>query len=264
MNNLDTPLVLCDIDSVGIATVTLNEPAKLNALSESMIAQMQTRLAWLSQQPMLRAVILTGAGDRAFIGGANVHALVDLNPATGRQYISSLHEVCHAIRALPVPVIARIDGHAIGGGLEVAAACDMRIASTRSMFSMPEVRLGIPSVIESVLLPGLIGWGRTRMMLYTARAIDAKKAYDWGLIEDLVAPAELDSAVRQCVEDILHSDREVIESQKRLVREWEAMSLEQGIAYSIDEFEQTWHRPEPGKRLRAFVSQMNARKASKA
>ncbi len=255
-------LVQCEVDA-GVATLTLNDPSSLNALSKSMIAGLSESLLRLKNQPGLRAVILTGAGDKAFVGGANVHAMVDLDPVTGRRFITSVHEVCHAIRMLPVPVIARIDGYALGGGLEIAVSCDLRIASARSTFAMPEVRLGVPSVIETVLLPGLIGWGRTRLLVYTARSIDAKTAYDWGLVEELADPAQLDAAVRRCVAEIMESDVDVIESQKRLVREWESMGIENAIAGSIDEFEKTWHRPEPGKRMRAFVRHLQERRAAK-
>lgn len=259
MSKAEQKVVECEVRS-GVATLTLNDPSKLNALSTSMIAQFAERLQWLGKQRGLRALVLTGAGNKAFIGGANVHSMVDLNPASGRRFITSVHELCHAIRMLPFPAIARIDGHALGGGLEIAASCDLRIASSRSMFAMPEVRLGVPSVIETVLLPGLIGWGRTRLLVYTARVIDARTAYDWGLIEEIAEPEDLDAAVRRCVEEIMQADADVIESQKRLVRQWESMTPDQGIAYSIDEFEKTWHRPEPGKRLQAFVRHLEQRK----
>ena len=262
MNPSEPTLVQCEVLS-GVATLTLNDPSKLNALSKPMIAGLSEHLLRLKNQPGLRAVILTGAGHKAFVGGANVHSMVDLDPVTGRRFITSVHEVCHAIRMLAVPVIARIDGHALGGGLEIAVSCDLRIASARSKFAMPEVRLGVPSVIETVLLPGLIGWGRTRMLVYTARSIDAKTAYDWGLVEEVTDPAQLDAAVRRCVDEIMESDADVIESQKRLVREWESMSIDNAIAYSIDEFEKTWHRPEPGKRMQAFVRHLEERKAVK-
>lgn len=254
--------VLCNTHN-GIATLTLNRPAKLNALSIGMIAVLLDTLRSLHQPPGLRAVILTGAGSKAFCGGAQVEALASLGPTTSRAFITSLHDICEAIRRLPVPVIARIDGHCIGAGLEIAAACDLRLASTRAKFAMPEVRLGIPSVIETVLLPGLIGWGRTRLMVYTGRVIDAAAAYDWGLLEELVEPDALDAAVQRCVEEITASDAGVIASQKRLMREWEGMTPSEGIALSIDEFEQTWQRPEPRKRLSDFVAQMEARRVGK-
>ena len=96
-----------------------------------------------------------------------------------------------------MPVIARVNGYALGAGLEVAAACDLRIASSNAVFGMPEVKVGIPSVVEAALLPGLIGWGRTRELLLFGENIDAATALAWGLVEQVVAPAELDAAVER-------------------------------------------------------------------
>ena len=104
---------------------------------------------------------------------------------------------------------------------------------------------------------------RTRMLVYTARSINAKTAYDWGLVEQLVDFAELETAVRRCVEEIMASVAQVIESQKRLVREWKSMTIDQAIDYSIDEFENAWRRPEPGQRMRALVRHLKDRKAVK-
>ena len=101
----------------------------------------------------------------------------------------------HALRELPVPVIARINGYALGAGLEVAAACDLRVAASNAVFGMPEVKVGIPSVVEAALLPGLIGWGRTRELLLFGENIDAATALAWGLVEQVVAPDALDAAV---------------------------------------------------------------------
>ena len=136
----------------------------------------------------LRAVILTGATDRAFIGGADIKEMVALNPESARAFITRLHEMNAAIRSLPVPVIARITGYCLGAGLEVAAACDFRAAALDAKFGMPEVLVGIPSVIEAALLPQLIGWGKTRELLYTGRTIDAQEALQCRLIERVGFP----------------------------------------------------------------------------
>lgn len=116
-------------------------------------------------------MVLTGAGDKSFIGGADIREMAALTPATAETFITRLHAMCACLRDLPVPVIARINGYAIGAGLEVAAACDLRVASNSAVFGMPEVKVGIPSVIEAALLPSLIGWGRTRELLYLGENI---------------------------------------------------------------------------------------------
>ena len=259
---MSASLVLCEVND-GVATLTLNDPAKLNCLSPPMIASLRSELARLHNLPGLRVVVLTGAGEKAFCGGAHVQTLAALDQTSAREFITSLHLVCDAVRKLPVPVIARVDGHCIGAGLELAASCDFRISSDQSRFSMPEVRLGIPSVIEAVLLPGLIGWGRTRLLLYTARAIDAATALRWGLVEEVTTRDALDAAVLRAVEELLHSDAAVIASQKRLVQGWESMDTQAAIAGSISEFANTWRRPEPRSRLQAFVHELEARRASR-
>ena len=122
----------------------------------------------------VRCAVLRGATPRAFVGGADLKELGALTPATAEAFIRSIHDVCAALRDFPAPVIACIEGYCIGGGLEIAAACDFRIARSDGQFGMPEVRVGVPSVIEAALLPGLSGWGRTRELLLRGHLIDGR------------------------------------------------------------------------------------------
>src|SRR5271163_4673642 len=168
------------------------------------------RVEELAHDEGLRAMVLTGAGTKAFIGGADIHEMAELDEASGRAFISLLHRCCDALRDLPVPVIARINGYALGAGLEIAAACDLRIASDTSRFGMPEVKVGIPSVIEAALLPPLIGWGRTRQMLLLGETIGTSEAMAWGLIEKSVGAAELDSEVESWIDSIFSADQNAI------------------------------------------------------
>src|SRR5579863_3547573 len=186
-----------------VAWVTVDHPGKLNVLNRQLIDELIRTIRSLAGDDKLRAVVLTGAGERAFIGGADIRDLATLDRSTATEFIAALHLACEALRDLPVPVIARIHGFALGAGLEVAAACDLRIASEHARFGMPEVRVGIPSVIEAALLPGLIGWGRTRRLLLTAETIDAATAQSWGLVEEVVPADQLDAAVEQLVEAVL-------------------------------------------------------------
>ena len=133
------------------------------------------------------------------IGGADIKEMARLDQASAEKFITGLRDLCEAVRAFPSPVIARMPGWCLGGGLEVAAACDFRIAAHDAKFGMPEVRVGIPSVIHAALLPRLIGWGRARWLVMTAGNIDAATALAWGLV-DVVAPeGGLDAAVEQTV-----------------------------------------------------------------
>ncbi|MGH6970877.1 MAG: enoyl-CoA hydratase-related protein, partial [Caulobacteraceae bacterium] len=171
-----------------LATLTIDAEARLNALSSDLMASFVRAVEGLAADEALRALVVTGAGTRAFVGGADIREMAAIEtPAAARVFIGGVHACCEAVRALPVPVVARIQGYCFGAGLELAAACDLRVAGEAARFGMPEVRLGIPSVVEAALLPGLVGWGRARRLLLTGETIDAATALAWGLVEE-VAP----------------------------------------------------------------------------
>lgn len=236
-----------------VATVTVDYQAKLNILGRARTERLRDAFLELANDQELRAVVLAGAGERAFIGGADITEMVEFTPATARTFITTLHEACQAIRDLPVPVIAKIDGYCLGGGLEIAASCDLRVATDRSTFGMPEVRVGLPSVIEAALLPSIVGWGRARELVYTGESWDAAEAERAGLLERVVAASELDGAVNGWLTSILANGPRAIRAQKRLVGLWERLSLEDSIALSIDVFEATWEHEEPREAMRAFL-----------
>ena len=164
-----------------VARVTIDNRRRLNCLSTPLIVELRGAFEKLSDDRTLRAVVLTGAGERAFIGGADLNELGAFCADSARLFITRLHQACDAIRKCPVPVIGRINGFCLGAGLEVAASCDMRAAADNATFGMPEVHMGIPSVIEAALLPGLIGWGRTREMLLTGVLYSARRGAGHGL-----------------------------------------------------------------------------------
>ena len=237
-----------------VARITVDNPGKLNVIGSEAMGALTAAFGAVSADPALRAVVLAGAGERAFIGGVDINEMAGLTPATGRALIERLHGVCAAIRACPVPVIAAIRGYALGGGLEVAAACDLRIAAVGAKFGMPETRIGIPSVIEAALLPQLIGWGRTRRILFTGEIFSVEQAERWGLVEEVVPPDGLDAAVGRVVGDILACGARAIRLQKALIGQWEEGTPEQGIAAGIACFEESWRDPEPGRMMAAFLA----------
>lgn len=236
-----------------VAIVTVDNPAKLNILDRAGIAALERTFRGLAAEDALRAVVLRGAGSRAFIGGADIRVMADLDRESARTFITSLHRACDAIRKLPVPVIARIEGYALGAGLEIAASCDLRIAADEARFGMPEVKVGIPSVIEAALLPRLVGWGRARWLIYTGEMLGAEEAGRWGLVERVVPSADLDAAVEACVSAILAAGPRAIRLQKRLIGEWEGLSLSEAITRGIDTFAEAYTSPEPGERMATFL-----------
>ena len=235
-----------------VARITLDNPAKLNILTREALEAIVNHLRQAEADEKLRAVVLTGAGTKAFCGGVDISTLGGLNPASAREFITLIHEACAALRACPVPVVARINGWCIGGALELAAACDLRIAADTASFSMPEVRLGIPSVVEAALLPRLIGAGRARWLVMTGEAISADKALAWGLIEKVSSSRNLEKETNQILDLILESGAEAMRAQKRLCKLWEEAPLDESVRASIDEFAASYESDEPRTRIDAF------------
>jgi enoyl-CoA hydratase len=245
-----------------IARLTIDNEAKRNSLNSALMEEIVTKMAEVAGGPDLRLAVLTGAGTRAFVGGADIAEIAALDHAGARRFITLVHRCCAAIRHLPVPVIARIGGYALGAGLELAAACDLRVAEENSVFAMPEVAVGIPSVVEAALLPRLVGAGRARRLLLTAETIDASTALAWGLV-DLVAPSdELDDAVERLMKPILAAGRHAVRLQKRLILDWEELPAEMAIAHGIDAFVAAFDGDEPARMAGAALARMRARHRS--
>lgn len=249
-------LVLVEHRQRGIARVTINRPAKSNALSSELLAALIASFHALSSDARLRAVILASAGDRAFIGGADVREMATLDETSARNFITLVHQACQAVRDCPVPVVARIQGHVLGAGLELAAACDLRIAADCAVFGMPEVKIGLPSVVEAALLPRLLGAGRARWLVLTGDNISAEQALRWGLIEQLVAPDALDTATDALVAKLAANAPGAMRTQKRLTQLWEDTPLDVAIAASIDLFAAGFAGTEPGAMLSAAAQKL--------
>ncbi len=218
-----------------VARVFLDRPANANALDSGLLEKLGDLLEALSQEDGLRAVLLGGRG-KSFCGGADVGELRSLEATTARRYIERVHRACAAVRRLPVPVVARLHGAVIGAGLELAAACDLRIAAEGTRFAMPEVRLGIPSVVEAALLPRLVGSGRAAWLVLTGEPIDTERASQWGLVEVVCAAQDLDATVEHTLASLLAGEREALRMQKELLQLWEEQPLSASVAASIDRF----------------------------
>jgi enoyl-CoA hydratase/carnithine racemase len=237
-----------------IARVTVDNAKKLNCLSTPLILELTGAFAKLATDRELRAVVLTGAGERAFIGGADLNELGGLCADSARLFITRLHQACKAIRDCPAPVIGRINGFCLGAGLEVAASCDMRAAADAARFGMPEVQMGLPSVIEAALLPGLIGWGKTREMLLTGELSTAAEALAMGFLQRVVTAGELDSAVETWLAAICRAAPQAVRAQKALMNRWERVSVEEGVMAGIDALSNAYKTGEPQAAIGAFFA----------
>jgi enoyl-CoA hydratase len=236
-----------------VAYVTVANPAKLNVLDGPAIGALAAAAQGLANDGDLRAVVLTGAGDRAFIGGADIPTMAALDAASAESFITGLHQAIAAIRAIPVPVIARINGYCLGAGLEIAAGCDLRVASDNALFGMPEVKVGIPSVIEAALLPRLVGWGRAAQLVLLGETIDAAEALRIGLVEKVTPPDGLDAAVAAWIEAVLAAGARAVRLQKALMREWERLPVDAAIAAGIATFRLSYATDEPRRMMQSFL-----------
>ncbi|MFO1189304.1 MAG: enoyl-CoA hydratase-related protein [Alphaproteobacteria bacterium] len=212
------------------AQIVIDNEPKLNSLTSDMLIRLADAARSLAGDSDLRVVILTGAGNRAFSGGADLSELMGFTADTSVAYATKVHEACAALRDLPVPVIARIRGACYGAALSLALACDLRMASTEARFAMPGGKLGMPAVSEAALLPRLIGWGRTADILLAGDVIDATTAHAWGLVRCAVSPDGLDAEVARLALLIRGYGPNAIRAQKSMMRQWESRLLDDAIA----------------------------------
>ena len=242
-----------DRDARGVVRLTISNAGSLNILGSAVINGLREGLEVLAAERHVRVLVISGQGEKSMIGGADIKEMATLNQASAEKFITGLRDLCETIRAFPSPVIARMPGWCLGGGLEFAAACDFRIAAHDAKFGMPEVRVGIPSVIHAALLPRLIGWGRARWLVMTAENIDASTALAWGLVDVVAAEGGLDEAVEKTVAALLECAPEALRAQKDLLRQWQELPLKESVNLSIAVFGQSYLTGEPQRLMQAFV-----------
>jgi enoyl-CoA hydratase len=242
-----------DRDPRGVVRLTICNAGSLNILGTPAISGLREGLEQLATDPTIRALVIAGQSEKSMIGGADIKEMARLDQASAEKFITGLRDLCEAVRAFPAPVVARMPGWCLGGGLEFAAACDFRVASHDARFGMPEVRVGIPSVIHAALLPRLIGWGRARWLVMTAENIDAPTALAWGLIDVVATEGGLDAAVEKTVAALLECGPEALRAQKALLRQWEELPLKQSVDLSIGVFGQSFLTGEPQRLMQGFI-----------
>ena len=240
-----------------VAHVALARPP-LNVLTPEMITGLEKAFRGLQDDPHLRAVVLAGQG-RAFSAGVDVRAMHGLDVVAARPFIAALHAAIQAVQAVPVPVVARLHGHVLGGALELALGCDLRLAAASCRLGMPEIRVGIPSVIEAALLPGLVGWGRTSELLLLGEPVEAGTAEAWGLVNRAVPDDRLDDEVEAWVARLAALPPRAVRLQKALLGQWRRVDLDSAMALSMDAFAQAYAGDEPRRAMQAFLDRPRGR-----
>lgn len=226
--------ILLDKDA-GMAVLTINRPRALNALNEQTIRELAEALDQIRTDADIQVLIVTGAGDKAFVAGADIGYMKELTPVEAREFALSGQEVFNAIEKLPQPVIAAVNGFALGGGCELAMSCDVRIAAENARFGQPEVSLGIiPGFAGTQRLPRLIGKAFAKEMLLTGDYITAGRAYEVGLVNQVVPASELMVKAREMAGRMMKNGPLAVRFAKEAVNQGLEMDVDRAMAYEAD------------------------------
>jgi enoyl-CoA hydratase len=238
----------------GIARVTINRPDKLNALSDQVITELGEVATRIATDDSIRAAILTGAGEKAFVAGADIGELARCNALEGRALSQKGSQVFRRFETSPKPVLAAVNGFALGGGCELALACHLRIASENARFGQPEVKLGIiPGYGGTVRLPRLVGRGRALAMLLSGAPIDAAEALRIGLVNRVVPLAQLIPESEQLLRSILDNGPLAVRGCIEAVDQQEGLALEQALSLESQRFGDLAGSPEFREGTGAFL-----------
>jgi enoyl-CoA hydratase len=242
-----------------VATVTVNRPAALNALDADTLSALLEAFTTLADEPAVRCVILTGAGDKAFVAGADIKAMAAMTPAEAGALGQSAHRLGAVIAGMEAPVIAAVNGFALGGGCELALCCDFIYASRAAKFGLPEVGLGvIPGLGGTQLLSRRIGLARACELLFTGDVIDAEEALRLGLVNAVCAPAELLPRVRAVAEAIARRAPLAVAAAKRAARAGAELPLEAALELERQAFAGLFGTADQQEGMRAFIEKRAA------
>lgn len=237
-----------------IEWITFNRPEKLNCLTRADLRQVIQHLEKLSTNVDVRVVIFTGQGEKAFSAGMNVQEFDQLTPQEAHKLMFELKRVCELIRTIPQAVIMAVNGHCIGGAMEMSMAADIRVASKNAVFSMPEINLGIPSVLDSVLLQQHVGLSLAKEMLLTGEPVDVERMNQFGFLNAVVEPSDLKATAEKFANSIIDKPYETVKVQKELFETWQNTNLDFAIKDSTNKFALSFTTDVPQQRLDAFLS----------
>ena len=243
-----------------VATVTVNRPEVLNALNSETVAALTAVLTDLQKDDEVRSVVLTGAGDRAFIAGADIGELARLTPQTARGLTDAGHRMCDLIERLGKPVVAAVNGYALGGGCEVAMACTCRVAARTAKLGLPEITLGIiPGYGGTQRLPRLVGRGRALEMMLTGAPVTAEEAWRIGLVNRLADPEALEAEALALASAFAAQAPEAARRILDAVHHGLDMSMTDALALEASAFGLVWATDDAREGTAAFLEKRKAR-----
>jgi enoyl-CoA hydratase len=245
--------ILFQVDE-GIATISFNRPKALNALNQALLAELSQALDAVAAQEDIRVLILTGAGEKSFVAGADITELATFTPLQAKIFSRAGHSVIAKLQELPIAVIAAVNGFALGGGSEIALACDFIYAAENARFGLPEISLGlIPGFGGTQRLPRLIGANRAKELIFTGKMISANEAAQIGLVNKVVAPGALMEEVLKTARDIAAKGRVALREAKQAVNRGLDTDLTTGCSLETDAFALTLASPDAREGTAAFL-----------
>lgn len=236
-----------------VATLTFHRPEKLNALNQEMLQEISRVLAQVAEYREIRSLILAGQG-RAFMAGADIQMFLEFDPLSARRFSQTGQEILVRLEDLPIPVIAAVQGYALGGGLEIAMACDLIYAAEGAKFGQPEINLGIiPGFGGTQRLARLAGLGRARELCFTGRHLDAREALALGLVAQVFPAETLRNECQKTAQSLARKSRTALASLKRVMQRGPDLDLKSALALESEGFALCFASPDAHEGARAFL-----------
>ncbi len=242
-----------------VGWLTINRPESLNVLNSEIIESLEYSLNNLEQDATVKVVVITGAGNKAFVAGGDIKEMADMTPMAGREFARKGQRMIEFIEKMRKPVIAAVNGYALGGGLELALACDFIYASENAKLGLPEVTLGvIPGFGGTQNLPRLIGPNRAREMIFSGKILSAQQAKEWGIVNEVFAAEELSSKVMEIAGLIARNGMIAVASAKDSIVNGLNMSKEDGLRYESSLFATLFATEDQREGMQAFIAKRKA------
>jgi len=243
----------------GIATITFNRPKALNALNGALLAELSQALNDIAANENVRVLVLTGTGGKSFVAGADITELATFNSLSAKSFAEKGHRIIHKLQQLPIAVIAAVNGFALGGGTEIAIACDFIYAAETARFGQPEINLGvIPGFGGTQRLPRLIGTNMAKEMIFTGKMISAGEALQIGLANKVVPQEQLMEEVMKIAGEIAAKGKVSLREAKRAINRGMDVDLATGCSIEIDAFAISFASPDAKEGTTAFVEKRKA------
>ena len=238
-----------------IATITINQPESLNALTAVILTEIGEAIDVVEADESIRVLVITGTGEKSFVAGANIKGFVEMDIDQGTEFSKLGNDVCYKLSALRQPTIAAVNGYALGGGTELALACDIRIASENAIFGQPEVGLGIPPGFGGTQrLPKLINPAIAKELIFTGRNVRADEAKEIGLVNKVVPQVDLMDEVLYLANQITKQAPFAVEKSKQLINEGLDMPITDGIQMESEGFGSLFGTEDQKNGAKAFIN----------